>query len=348
MEETLGKRIAAHRKRLGLTQDALAEQLGVTAQAVSKWENDQSCPDITMLPKLAAIFSVSTDELLGREPQAQTVHQAEVVDDDHEEANESEGVHFQKGNWEVKWDSGRKDALTFAILVLLVGTLTLCSRLLNWDASFWGILWPSVLLVYGVRGLLRRFSFLSAGAVLIGANFLAENLGLWKLNIAGELLFPIIVVLLGISLLVDALRKPKKPHFSVKHHGKNVQGIHGSSKTKNDYTVDGEYFSCNLAFGDNTHMIELPRLSGGDISVSFGELTVDLSRCEEISDHCTIGAACSFGQLNLLVPRRFQVKPESNTAFASMTVNGTPDSLPVGTIYLDGNVSFGELQITYI
>ena len=42
MEETLGKRIAANRKRLSLTQDALAEQLGVTAQAVSKWENEVS------------------------------------------------------------------------------------------------------------------------------------------------------------------------------------------------------------------------------------------------------------------------------------------------------------------
>ena len=67
MEETLGKRIVAHRKRLGLTQDRLAELLGVTAQAVSKWENDQYCPDITMLPKLAQTFGVSVDELLGME-----------------------------------------------------------------------------------------------------------------------------------------------------------------------------------------------------------------------------------------------------------------------------------------
>ena len=50
MEQTLGKRIEENRKKLGLTQDQLAEKLGVTAQAVSKWENDQSCPDITMLP----------------------------------------------------------------------------------------------------------------------------------------------------------------------------------------------------------------------------------------------------------------------------------------------------------
>ena len=41
-EETLGKRITFHRKALGLTQDALAEKLGVTAQAVSKWENEVS------------------------------------------------------------------------------------------------------------------------------------------------------------------------------------------------------------------------------------------------------------------------------------------------------------------
>ena len=78
MEQTLGKRIIENRKRLGLTQDRLAEQLGVTAQAVSKWENDQSCPDITMLPKLAEIFGISTDELLG----IKKVHEAEVVTED--------------------------------------------------------------------------------------------------------------------------------------------------------------------------------------------------------------------------------------------------------------------------
>ena len=79
MEETLGKRIAHHRKRLGMTQDALAEKLGITAQAISKWENDLSCPDIAVLPKLAEIFSISTDELLGLEPKTE-VHEGEVVD----------------------------------------------------------------------------------------------------------------------------------------------------------------------------------------------------------------------------------------------------------------------------
>lgn len=61
---TLGSRIVKLRKEKGLTQEELAEKLGVSAQAISKWENDASCPDITLLPTLASILGVTTDELL--------------------------------------------------------------------------------------------------------------------------------------------------------------------------------------------------------------------------------------------------------------------------------------------
>lgn len=64
MENTLGKRIAALRRQKGLTQDNLAQILDVSSQAVSKWENDQTCPDISLLPQLAQILGVSIDELL--------------------------------------------------------------------------------------------------------------------------------------------------------------------------------------------------------------------------------------------------------------------------------------------
>jgi len=62
----LGKEIARCRKNLGLTQEALAQKLGVTNQAVSKWELDQACPDIQLLPQLADIFGITVDELFGR------------------------------------------------------------------------------------------------------------------------------------------------------------------------------------------------------------------------------------------------------------------------------------------
>ncbi len=64
MDMTLGKRIAQYRKEKGLTQEALAQAMNVSAQAVSKWENDQTCPDITSLPQLSRILGVTVDELL--------------------------------------------------------------------------------------------------------------------------------------------------------------------------------------------------------------------------------------------------------------------------------------------
>lgn len=64
IELTLGQRIAKLRKAQGLTQEVLAESLSVTAQAVSKWENDLSCPDIMTLPRLAHYLEVSVDTLL--------------------------------------------------------------------------------------------------------------------------------------------------------------------------------------------------------------------------------------------------------------------------------------------
>ena len=62
--DTIGKRIAALRREKELKQDELAELLNVSPQAVSKWENDQSCPDISLLPRLAGILGVTVDELL--------------------------------------------------------------------------------------------------------------------------------------------------------------------------------------------------------------------------------------------------------------------------------------------
>lgn len=64
MEMSIGKRIAALRREKGLKQDELAGMLSVSPQAVSKWENDQTCPDISLLPELSKILGVTVDELL--------------------------------------------------------------------------------------------------------------------------------------------------------------------------------------------------------------------------------------------------------------------------------------------
>lgn len=78
MNETIGNRIARYRKAKNLTQEALANQIGVSSQAVSKWETDASCPDISALPQLCRILGITTDELLtGKSEEVKLVPPAE-------------------------------------------------------------------------------------------------------------------------------------------------------------------------------------------------------------------------------------------------------------------------------
>lgn len=63
-KQTFGKMVAELRRQSGMTQLELAEKMGVTDKAVSKWERDLSFPDINSVPKLAEIFGVSVDELM--------------------------------------------------------------------------------------------------------------------------------------------------------------------------------------------------------------------------------------------------------------------------------------------
>ncbi|KHF37982.1 DNA (cytosine-5-)-methyltransferase [Halalkalibacter okhensis] len=65
MKDKFAKNINRYRKEKGLTQEGLARQLGVTYQAVSKWENEQAMPDISLLPEISMILEVSVDKLLG-------------------------------------------------------------------------------------------------------------------------------------------------------------------------------------------------------------------------------------------------------------------------------------------
>ena len=64
MNETIGNRISRSRKAKGMTQEELAGKMGVSAQAVSKWETDASCPDISLLPQLCSVLGITADELL--------------------------------------------------------------------------------------------------------------------------------------------------------------------------------------------------------------------------------------------------------------------------------------------
>lgn len=76
----INEQIAFLRKQRGLTQEVLAGALGVTNQAVSKWESAQCCPDIQLLPDIADYFGVSIDELIGHKASVQKQKTGVVID----------------------------------------------------------------------------------------------------------------------------------------------------------------------------------------------------------------------------------------------------------------------------
>ena len=79
MHETMGQIIKRLRKERGLTQESLAERLGVTFQAVSKWETDAGMPDVSQIVPLANAFGVRTDVLFGLEGRDEGVVVQEII-----------------------------------------------------------------------------------------------------------------------------------------------------------------------------------------------------------------------------------------------------------------------------
>lgn len=78
-KKTLGMMIASLRKENGMTQLDLAEKMGVTDKAVSKWERDLSCPDVNTIPKLAEVFGISVDELMQIKAESQSEAKKDII-----------------------------------------------------------------------------------------------------------------------------------------------------------------------------------------------------------------------------------------------------------------------------
>ena len=118
MAETFGQRLSRLRKEKGLTQEDIAKRIIISPQAVSKWENDISSPDILVLSSLADILGVSVDVLLGREEDQTSSDSAEYVEAERvesEERNEEtsekksrESVHIDESGIHVVGEDGER------------------------------------------------------------------------------------------------------------------------------------------------------------------------------------------------------------------------------------------------
>lgn len=334
---SLGDRIKYHRKRLGMTQEQLAQRIGVSTQAVSKWENNLSCPDISVLPELAEIFDISVDELLGKDTASgtATVKEAEPVDEGEEE-NEA------KFEWRIE---RKKGGILFALYILTVGVLLLLRGLVPaMDISVWTILWTSALVYIGISGMLGHFSLFCLVMTLAGGYFLLSAYQVFAWEFQWSYVIPIALLLWGASLLFDVLVGKK---YRRKKRTKSTS--HPNQKMHREYSCDNGYLHCDLSFGECRAAVVTPLLRGGSIDTSFGDFTVDFSACEAVQPGCTIEVDNSFGNLTLLIPDKFEVTLEQDTAFSGAPeIKGSPAPTTLGTIRIKADLSFSAMEIRYI
>lgn len=328
---TIGERIKSHRTRLAMTQDQLARRLGVSPQAVSKWEHDQSCPDISILPELATVLGTSIDALLGRgaavETKPQTTESTKVV---------------TVSDW-TKDSFGRRGSILFALYILGIGALMVVNRIFQVDLSWWTLAWTLGLVFVGVHGLMDHFSLFSLSLSLAGAYVLLSKYELFTFTFEWSYVLPVLFLLWGISLLVDILFK-KKSFISVNYTSKDGE------KVPNVCQCNDGWFECELSLGERRAVVATEELKGGRIDTGFGSFSVDFSACTALAPNCVVEVENSFGSLTLLVPKYFKVvclNADSGLT-AATAVEGTPDPETRGTLTLHLDNTFGSVVIRYI
>ncbi|QJU05475.1 helix-turn-helix transcriptional regulator [Candidatus Saccharibacteria bacterium oral taxon 488] len=134
---SIGNVIAQRRKQRNLTQQALAERLGVSDKAVSKWERHLSFPDITLLPQLASELGVSVDTLLDGKAAEQLAEDTETVQKLSRLTDYSQKVSRSRASWIV--------FIVFSVLCFLAVAATLIVNVsLIYATSRSNLWWPYV------------------------------------------------------------------------------------------------------------------------------------------------------------------------------------------------------------
>lgn len=132
---TLGERLSSLRKKKGFSQEQLAEELGLTRQTVSKWELDQSAPDISYILKLSEFFSVSTDYIIKGTDSFSSVENKGPVE--KENTSDSGGIKDSRGKI-YTWCFFAGSVISGVSLAGIIA-FVICSALNPWGALVGGL-----------------------------------------------------------------------------------------------------------------------------------------------------------------------------------------------------------------
>ena len=349
-KETLGKRIAALRKEKGLTQEQLAEKVGVSAQAVSKWENDVSCPDITLLPLLADLSGVSVDELLGVKPV-----EPHVIILDKDEAPREEKKK-DKDSFRFEWhrDSGKWSTIATCIGLILICLFFLLHSMAGMfpyietadlTLNGWNYVWPLLIFTLGLTSIKSNITFGVTMMAFGGYEFVRRVL----LGYGNTVLPAIpwyVVLLIGaiVALVMTILGKT----FFFRRKRKYAAKNNPDRKPTLEYSDDNNYLDADMSFGNSYITYDREVLAGGSIDSNFGDYTIDLRNVISFAPDCLLKIDQNFGNITVLLPRSVRMVKSSDTSFGAVTVTGDPDPDATQTIIIRADVNFGSLQVKYL
>ncbi len=325
---TMGERISKLRREKSMTQEELAEKLGVSAQAVSKWENNVCCPDISIIPKMASIFGVSTDMLLG-------VEEAPKAAEAKAEAVPKKALKAWKRSFKLH-------ALAPALFVILLGASLLWNSMAGLGIGFWKIFLIDGIIAIGACAVFSRITPFSLGALALGViyHLVAFDVIKWTDKYDG-MIIPALIILVGLSMFYNVL-------FPKKCHKRIINGINTDKSTRFDAKEQDGVLEYSLSFGDDSYCVNSTDFKGGSISVSFSDATVDFSNVTELADGAELDVSVSFGELTILLPRNIAIiDGDKNGVFSDFASSGGSPDADAKPLILTASVSFGVLNIKY-
>ncbi len=342
-KETLGKRIAMLRKEKGLTQEQLAEKVGVSAQAVSKWENDLSCPDITLLPLLSDILGVTVDELLGVKP----IEPHVIILDKDETPNEGKKKN-RPFTWE--WNKHKKSA-RWGTIAFCIGAILICllfilrsfpqlGLFLNYDdVNAWDYVWPILIFTVGLISVRDHVVFGSLFMLWGVYEFLCSTvpaLGAYQIK------WYVVLLVIAVIMLVKTIIGKKRIIFKVNKDDENTDRTPQLEVTQEDNYLDAE-----MSFGSGVITYDGDTLRGGSIDMNFGDYKVDLRNVRTFENDCLLKIEQNFGSLTIFLPQNVRLVKSSDTSFGSFATYGEPNQNADQTIIIRADVNFGTLQVKY-
>lgn len=130
-KKTMGSFMAALRKANGLTQQQVADKLNVSNKTVSKWECNEGYPEISMLPVIAELYSVSVDELLRGE------RISKAIDEEKVEVKKAERIKFLIEKAIVKFTNSSIVSIVFSGVALIMAYI-ICDIIYNYNVLWFG------------------------------------------------------------------------------------------------------------------------------------------------------------------------------------------------------------------